>query len=112
MIRAAGILFVSDRGTILLLRRVPGGDWDYPGGRCKDDAETVEQCAVREAWEEVGFRAGHSGTFLCRRVKNNVDYSTFTYPCEEFVPRLSREHDSYIWARPSDVLPAKGRPAR
>jgi 8-oxo-dGTP pyrophosphatase MutT (NUDIX family) len=109
MLRAAGIAFVSDRGTVLLLRRVPEGTWDYPGGKLKE-GETVEQCAVREAWEEVGFRAGHSGRFLCRRVKDGVDYTSFRYDCEEFIPRLSKEHDAFSWTRPSDVLPtAQGR---
>jgi 8-oxo-dGTP pyrophosphatase MutT (NUDIX family) len=107
-LKAAGIVFMSDKGTVLLLRRVPEGTWDYPGGKLKP-GETCEQAAVREAWEEVGFRAGHSGKFLCRRVKNGVDYTSFSYPCEEFVPKLSREHNAYYWARPSDVLPAKGR---
>jgi 8-oxo-dGTP pyrophosphatase MutT (NUDIX family) len=108
MLRAAGIVFTSDKGTVLLIRRVPEGTWDYPGGKLKP-SETPEEAAVREAWEEVGFRAGHSGKFLCRRVKDGVDYTSFVYQCEEFIPKLSKEHDAFTRARPSDVLPAKGR---
>jgi 8-oxo-dGTP pyrophosphatase MutT (NUDIX family) len=105
MLQAAGIVFISsDKGTVLLLRRVPGGDWDYPGGKLKA-GESPQQAAIREAWEEVGFRCGHSGRFLCRRVKDGVEYSTFAYPIDgEFVPRLSREHSAWAWVRPKDVL--------
>jgi 8-oxo-dGTP pyrophosphatase MutT (NUDIX family) len=106
LIRAAGIIFRSPDGRVLLLRRVPEGTWDYPGGKCKD-GETVEQAAVREAWEEVKYRAGHHGRFLCRRVRDGVSYTTFSYDCDdEFTPKLSKEHDLFLWARPSDVLPA------
>jgi 8-oxo-dGTP pyrophosphatase MutT (NUDIX family) len=98
---------MSDRGTTLLLRRTDTKDWDYPGGRCRD-GETVAQCAVREAWEEVGFRCGHAGTFHCRRVVGNIDYTTFTYRVDtEFVPKLNREHDLYLWVNPKDVLPKR-----
>jgi len=98
MLRTAGILFTSDRGTVLLLRRVPDGTWDYPGGRLKS-GETPQQAAIRKALEETGFRCGHSGRFLCRRVRDGIDYVTFAYSCEEFVPRLSREHDADSEAR-------------
>lgn len=103
--RAAGIIFNDPAtGRVLLLRRVPDGTWDYPGGRLKP-GETVEEAAIREAWEECGFRCGHSGHFHCRRVRGGTDYTTFRYDTEEFIPRLSREHDAYLWARPADVLP-------
>jgi hypothetical protein len=45
-------------------------------------------------------------------VKDGVDFTTFVYPCDEFVPKLDREHDSYIWARPRDVLPRDSREDR
>jgi hypothetical protein len=45
VIRAAGIVFMSDQGRVLLMRRVPEGDWDYPGGKCRED-ETAEHDTV------------------------------------------------------------------
>jgi 8-oxo-dGTP pyrophosphatase MutT (NUDIX family) len=106
MPRAAGIVF-QDPGTgrVLLIRRSDTGDWDYPGGLALD-GEPPELAAIREAWEEVGFRAGHSGKFLCRRVRDGTDYVTFHYLTDEFVPRLDKSHTAYIWMRPRDVLPA------
>jgi 8-oxo-dGTP pyrophosphatase MutT (NUDIX family) len=82
---------------------VPGGDCDFPGGKLKN-GESPQEAAIRESFEEVGYRAGHAGRFLCRRVKNNTDYVTFEYPCEEFIPKLSKEHDAYLWVNPRDVL--------
>jgi 8-oxo-dGTP pyrophosphatase MutT (NUDIX family) len=112
VIKAAGIIFRC-RGRVLLLRSSETGLFETPGGELLP-GETHQQAAVRETWEETKFRAGHAGKFLCRRVKDGVDYTSFAYDVDdEFVPVLSREHDLYLWARPSDVLPAaKGRPTR
>jgi 8-oxo-dGTP diphosphatase len=51
-----GILLVDESGRLLLtLRRRPpeAGCWSIVGGKL-DYLETLEQCAVREALEEVG----------------------------------------------------------
>lgn len=58
MTKAAGILFQSKSGNVLFLRRTAtapdcAGCWDFPGGGCEED-ETTEQCAIREAIEEIG----------------------------------------------------------
>jgi hypothetical protein len=104
VLNAAGIIFRSPEGRVLLLRRSDTEDWDYPGGKCKD-GETPRQTAVREAWEEAKYRAGHAGDFLCRRVRNGVDYTTFLHQCDdEFTPKLSREHTDYMWVQPRTVL--------
>ncbi len=59
MNKAAGILFASHDGHALFLRRAPTapdcpGCWDFPGGG-REEGETAEECAVREAREEIGF---------------------------------------------------------
>jgi 8-oxo-dGTP pyrophosphatase MutT (NUDIX family) len=100
MITAAGIAFKAPSGKILLCRRTDGKGWAFPGG-VKEDIETVEQCAIREAFEETDFRTGHVGKLLCRRVKDDVDFTTFQYDVDgEFTPHLNSEHDTCVWATP------------
>ena len=58
--KAAGILFISDSGKALFLKRGQtaldfAGSWDFPGGSREAD-ETAEECAIRECQEEIGFR--------------------------------------------------------
>ena len=97
---AAGILFRSPNGNCLFCRRTDGLGWCIPGG-VKKDHETIESCAVRECLEETGYLTGHAGKLLTRRVRDDVDYTTFLYDCDdEFVPKLNHEHDAHVWLNP------------
>jgi ADP-ribose pyrophosphatase len=52
-----GVLIVDDRAQVLLtLRKLPpeAGCWSIVGGKL-DYLETLQECAVREAFEEVGL---------------------------------------------------------
>jgi 8-oxo-dGTP diphosphatase len=114
MIAAAGILFRSKAGRVLLLKRAAGedhaGTWATPGGKCRA-GESAEKTALREAIEEVGFNAGYAGIFHTRRVKDNVDYVTFLRDVEdEFVPRLSKEHSEWGWFDPAELLKLRDTP--
>ena len=108
MIHAAGILFKSSQGRVLLLRRSNEGDapntWCIPGGKI-EDGETPEQAAVREVFEETGYRAGHAGSLFARRIKDGVDYTTFLRTVDdEFSPKLTDEHTAYAWVKPEEAL--------
>lgn len=50
----ASVLICNDEGDVLLTQRADNGKWCLPGGHL-DFGETVEQCAVREAYEETGL---------------------------------------------------------
>lgn len=95
--RAAGIMFLTNEGEILLVRRGNGGDFPgtfgLPGGHL-NDGETLEEAARREALEETGFDYkgeltlihddGQFATFLAERV-------------EKFEPVICDESTGYVW---------------
>lgn len=59
VVRAAGGV-VWRRGPngleVLLIHRPRYGDWSFPKGKAKGEAESDEETAVREVEEEVGLR--------------------------------------------------------
>jgi 8-oxo-dGTP pyrophosphatase MutT (NUDIX family) len=100
---AAGILFKANTGRILLCRRTDGLGWAFPGGVQKE-GETLTGCAVRECVEETGYNPGVAGKLLCRRVKDDVDFTTFLHNCaDEFIPKFNHEHDAFTWVNPDYV---------
>jgi 8-oxo-dGTP pyrophosphatase MutT (NUDIX family) len=98
---AAGMLFEDPTGKVLFCHRTDGAGWAFPAGT-KKDHETLEQCVVREVWEETKYRSGTCGKFLCRRMKDGVDFTTFHYKVEEqFTPQFNHEHDAFVWVDPN-----------
>lgn len=54
----ADVIIVNGRGEIALIKRKNPpfqGDWALPGGFIDYGKETIEDCAVREAWEETSL---------------------------------------------------------
>jgi 8-oxo-dGTP diphosphatase len=53
----AGICIVDPQGRLLILQQSHAGqtDWGPPGGAVEHN-ESIEECAVREAFEETGLR--------------------------------------------------------
>jgi ADP-ribose pyrophosphatase YjhB (NUDIX family) len=106
MITAAGILFVSPEGKILLLKRSGDCDhakeWCIPGGKL-EDGENAEQAALREFGEECG--QSYTGTLasIFNTQDVNVDYTTFIAHVEEFTPKLDHEHTAFMWRELDDM---------
>jgi 8-oxo-dGTP diphosphatase len=107
---------VFNNSKLLVVRRSAhdtlGGFYELPGGGV-DEGETLEQGAIREAWEETGLKV----TRVIDVIKG-FDYSTSTKPklrqfnflveVEDYEIILSHEHDRYRWITPEQVsdLPA------
>jgi len=113
MIRAAGIVFIGgDR--VLLLRRSAQGDaaatWAFPGGKI-EDGESAENAAVRECTEELGHCPAGRREILARRIKDDVDYTTFLQKVEmPFSVTLNSEHDEYRWVPATGPYPEPMHP--
>jgi 8-oxo-dGTP pyrophosphatase MutT (NUDIX family) len=53
-IGSSAIILDETRSKILLTRRTDNGRWCLPGG-AMDAGESLEECCVREVWEETGL---------------------------------------------------------
>lgn len=111
---AAGVLFVSPEGRVLLLKRSGsednyGGYWALPGGGM-EAGETPEDTARRESAEEIGVEPERLRQIDRRRTPRGLTFHTFAAPSEEFEPRLNGEHTDHAWADLDD-LPEPVHPA-
>lgn len=93
---AAGVMYLTDDGQVLFLRRSDTGLWAFPGGKI-EEGESAQQAARRECEEEIG----HSPQELrpwTRRILDGVDFTTFVARVPEpFDPKLNDEHTEYSW---------------
>lgn len=105
MIKAAGVLFMTKSGDVLLMRRAAkpeqdadfAGMWSFPGGGI-EEGETVEQAARREILEETGLEDAGDLKLWTRRIGNDVDFTTFLSIINApFEPEMNEEHDARTW---------------
>lgn len=103
----AGIMFLNNDGEVLALRRRNykddkwAGHWDFPGGT-SEEGENPYDTALRESYEEMG----HPVPFkVVDHFRNSHHYTLFlALVRDRFKPRLSHEHDAWMWVRPIDLL--------
>lgn len=99
---AAGIIFRCGE-RILLLHRIDGLGWGFPGGGI-EDGETPEEAARRETHEETGLRFTRPLGFSHVQEFNGIGFATFFADVEEeFTPVLNDEHDGYLWIAPEHI---------
>lgn len=97
---AAGVMFHTSDGRILLCRRMDGMGWAFPAGRI-EHGETAEECARRETREEIGRTAEGS----LRIVDTRAGFATFACLVKvPFTPVLNEEHDGFLWLTREQIL--------
>lgn len=97
LLRAAGVMFTTSTGKVLLVKRVDTGQWAFPGGGIEGD-ETAEQAAVRECLEEVRKIPEGKLALVDQTKQFGADFSTFAaYNQPEFSPALNNEHTAFKW---------------
>jgi mutator protein MutT len=72
---AASIIIENEKGEVLLGRRTDNHKWGYAGGSIELD-ETVEECAKRELFEEMGLIAEELEFFMI----NSGPEAHYIYP--------------------------------
>lgn len=119
--QAAGIVFCTTDGKVLLLKRSDeeknyGGYWGLPGGGV-EAGETPEQGALREAGEEIGYSPDQAPAMkVLDRVMTptGMVFTTFCIGVDAaFDPVLNAEHSAFEWAdlaaMPTPVHPSVAR---
>ena len=96
--RASGILFMTDKGEILFLRRGNGSDypnhWAVCGGH-QEKGETLEEGARRECFEETGIK--YKGDL--ELLHDDGQFATYLARIGERCDvKLNYEHTGYDWA--------------
>lgn len=111
---AAGFLFLSSKGKMLLLKRAGGSDWSGRWGSAggwMEPGEAPMQTAVRESMEELGKLPRYLK--LLQMVKlhwRGTLYITWVVSCPiEFRPSKldKKEHSQWRWASPEEVQSGK-----
>ena len=78
--KGASIIFVNDKGEILLLLRdnipdIPYPNiWDLPGGHVEDN-ENPEECIIREMGEELEICLGDFDLFSVTEFSDRIEYT-------------------------------------
>lgn len=97
--QAAGVILTRPDGKVLMMQRISGDGWDFPGGKV-EPGELAAQGAVRETFEETGLLL--EGVNL-RPVAVTENADGFTFACfaasvPDFQPVLCpQEHTGYGW---------------
>lgn len=101
---AASVAFVTRDGKVLFVKRGDREDnfpshWALPGGKVDGD-ESEEECARREAKEELGDcnMDGMRAIDRAKSPRSGWDHTTFAVPAkDEFTPKLNGEHSEHRW---------------
>ncbi|ERF72762.1 hypothetical protein EPUS_04815 [Endocarpon pusillum Z07020] len=125
IVTGALVFDVEDPNTprILLLQRSANdsmhNQWEFPGGGCDDEDESILHAVARELWEESGLQANHiSGPvgdphFFTSRSGAKIWKFSFavqakTPPEGRLMARLDpTKHQRFVWASLAEVMAKK-----
>jgi 8-oxo-dGTP pyrophosphatase MutT (NUDIX family) len=106
VIEAAGGLVERD-GLVLVAHRPMYDDWTLPKGKLDRTDADLQACALREVWEETGYRCSTSGpSIVVQYAMDSTRHKQVTYwrmmvIDGEFVSNT--EVDEVRWVLPSEA---------
>lgn len=102
LIQCAGSIIIENtKGEILLGKRTDNGMWGYAGGSVEID-ERVEDCAMRELYEETGLIADEMDFFMVNSGPevhyvypngDEVSNIEIIYLCKKYHGELKKQED-------------------
>ncbi|NSW51962.1 MAG: NUDIX domain-containing protein [Anaerolineae bacterium] len=97
MRKGAAVVLVNDRQEVLLQKREDFRIWDLPGGLA-EEGEDLETTAIREAFEETGFKVA-----LDRHI------AIYRYPQKHVIVSIYRGHvyDGVLVRKTAETVDAR-----
>lgn len=103
LVFAAGVMFRCG-DDVLLMQRIDGSGWAWPGGGVEGD-ESAEEAARREVHEETGHEYDGPLELHDSRTLRGVHFRTFVADVEERItPILNDEHTAHRWVSVAKAL--------
>ncbi len=112
---AADVFVLNSENKVLLVKRTDNGFWCLPGGK-QDLGETPAECAVRECFEESGYKVKITG-LLGVYSSQCYEYKNYPWKDNEFChvcyrgeviggePTLSHETSEIGWFAENEIPP-------
>jgi 8-oxo-dGTP pyrophosphatase MutT (NUDIX family) len=75
-----GVILISKRDTVLLVKGRKKNKWSFPKGHIQG-SETIQQCALRECFEETGISLNDYQYNYSKRL-NSGEYFVYRIPYE------------------------------
>ncbi len=94
---------------LLIAQRKPGsnlaGYWEFPGGKREKD-ESLEECLVREVWEELGVSI-RPRKLICQEVHEMPDrfLDLYFYVCDWVSGKpVKKDCHDFRWVLPEELV--------
>lgn len=78
--KISGVILISKRDTVLLVKGRKKNKWSFPKGHIQG-SETVQQCALRECFEETGISLNDYEYNYSKKL-NSGEYFVYRIPYE------------------------------
>ena len=109
MVKTETVLIIHQHPKILLgMKKVRFGKGKYNGfGGRVENGETLEECAIRETYEETGLKVNvvNKGPVIEVKVPGGIhQINYFLAKADNSKVLLNSEHSEYKWVIPIDAL--------